>query len=705
MTNLERLKLPVPLTRRDLMTATTRLGALSLVVPFANPAHGQSQYSTLNRYPRMLHDWYVAQVQKMEDQHKKTINALNSKADAERYVATAREKIRKCFGPEPERTPLRPRVTGVVERETYRIEKLIFESRPNFFVTANVYVPTNAPGPFPAVVGTCGHSNNGKAAEAYQSFAQGLVKLGYVCLIYDPIGQGERLQYSVDRTTSKIGVGVLEHLHAGNQQFLVGDFLGAWHAWDGIRALDYLMTRSEVDATRIGVTGNSGGGTLTTWLCGLEQRWAMAAPACFVTSFRRNLENELPADTEQCPPLALALGLDHGDFLAAMAPKPIIILAKERDYFDVRGSEETYQRLKKLYSLLGAPDNIALFVGPTEHGYSQENREAMYSWFHLSAGIKASSSLLQEKLNGQLSSSAVIPSVREPKLTIETDETLRCTVSGQVSENPNVSTVFASTRGKSRQLSSERQPLRHEGLAQAIRRGLQLATIPTEAPDYRIWQHLGSRGYASRSGVAYAVATEPGIEAIVYQLLSERRMSRPAKSDRTAALYLPDFSSDEELRSEKMLRDMSTDKSLDVFTCDARGVGESQPDTCGPNSFRKPYGSEYFYSIHGLMLGRSLLGQRTWDVLRVLQWIETLGYSAVHLAGLGRGALVATMVATLSPIVKKVVLKKSIESWSAIAETEYYELSLSSIPLNVLSEFDLPDCYRELESKGLQRIE
>ena len=81
---------------------------------------------------------------------------------------------------------------------------------------------------------------------------------------------------------------------------------------------------------------------MTTWLCGVEQRWTMAAPSCFVTTFRRNLENELPADTEQCPPRVLALGLDHDDFLAAMAPKPVIILAKERDFFDVRGSQEAF---------------------------------------------------------------------------------------------------------------------------------------------------------------------------------------------------------------------------------------------------------------------------------------------------------------------------------------------------------------------------
>ena len=156
--------------------------------------------------------------------------------------ADVREKIAQCFGPFPEKTPLNAQVTGMVERDAYTIEKVIFESRPGFLVTANLYVPKGHKGPLPGVVGTCGHSTNGKAADAYQSFAQGLARMGYVVLIFDPIGQGERLQYGHldDKDRSRIGVGA-EHLHAGNQQFLVGEFFGSWRAWDGIRALDYLL--------------------------------------------------------------------------------------------------------------------------------------------------------------------------------------------------------------------------------------------------------------------------------------------------------------------------------------------------------------------------------------------------------------------------------------------------------------------------------
>ena len=334
----------------------------------------------------MMQDWLVAEVRAAEslgDEHR---TALRTKADAEAYVKSVQERIRKCFGPMPEKSPLNARVTKTLERETYRIENVIFESRPNFLVTGNLYLPKSTQ-PVPGAIGVCGHSLNGKGAEAYQSFAQGLAKQGMACFLIDPVGQGERFQYLNEKLGSRLGGGASEHNQMGNHQVLVGDVLGGWFAWDAIRALDYLLTRSEIDPQHLGVTGNSGGGTQTTWLCGLEPRFTMAAPSCFVTTFRRDAENELPQDCEQCPPGVLAANLDHCDFLAAMAPKPVIIMAQEKDYFDARGSAETYDRLKKIYTLLGKPDNIQLHVGPDPHGYSQPNREAMYRFFGKAAGI------------------------------------------------------------------------------------------------------------------------------------------------------------------------------------------------------------------------------------------------------------------------------------------------------------------------------
>ncbi len=548
----------------------------------------------------------------------------------------------------------------------------------------NLYIPKGRKFPLPGVVGTCGHSTNGKCAEAYQSFAQGLARMGYVVLIYDPIGQGERLQYPDENLKSRIGVGVREHLHAGNQQFLVGEFFGTWRAWDGMRALDYLLTRDEVDPKHVGVTGNSGGGTMTTWLCGVELRWTMAAPSCFVTTFRRNMENELPADTEQCPPRALALGLDHADFLAAQAPKPVIILAKEKDYFDVRGSEEALARLKRLYSLLGAEENIALFVGPTHHGYSQENREAMYRWFNRATGVSDAQT--------------------EPELVIEKDETLWCTPKGQVVELDS-RPVFSYTKAKSEALAKKRPALAGDALVEAVRETLKLP--PREGlPAYRILRAIRSRKYPKSHFVTYAVETEPGVHALVYRLLDERHYSRPPRGYDRAVLYVSHQSADAELRDEPLLGEL-LEKEPDsaFFTCDVRGIGESRPNTCGQDTFLSAYGNDFFYAIHALMLDYPYVGQKTHDVLRVLDWLKGCGHKEVHLAAKGWGAIPATFAALQSDAVVQVTLKNALTSYGDVAQSEDYHWPLSTFLPGVLERFDLPDCYRALGAKKLRQIE
>ncbi len=645
---------------------------------------GTEPLPPMNRFSRMVQEYFVACVREAEEKGNRQRAALRRKSHAQDYVRSVRERIQTCFGPWPEKTPLNPRVTGTVERDVYNIEKIIFESRPGFPVTANLYVPKGRKFPLPGVVGTCGHSTNGKAAEAYQSFAQGLARMGYVTLIFDPIGQGERFQYADEKFKSRIGPGVAEHLHAGNQQFLVDEFFGSWRAWDGIRALDYLLTRPEVDPKQVGVTGNSGGGTMTTWLTGVEQRWCMSAPACFVTTFRRNMENELPADTEQCPPRALALGLDHSDFLAALAPKPVIILAKEKDYFDARGAEEAFARLQRLYDLLGEKKNIQLHIGPTYHGYTQENREAMYKWFNHVTKISDART--------------------EPVLTIEKDETLWCTPHGQVSEmKPR--TVFSFTQEKARALGGKRSTLRGNALKKAVTDVLKLP-CRTGVPEYRILRPLTGRKYPAKRTACYAVETEPGIHAVVYRLSDEELVSRPPLGFERAILYVSHMSADAELREEPLLAElMKAEPQSAFYTCDVRGIGESQPDTCGNKTFLSNYGNDYFYSIHSLMLDRPYLGQKTHDVLCVLDWLKSFGHREIHLVAKGRGALAATFAALFSEDVVQVTLKNALVSYSAVAETEDYKWPLSTLLPGVLKHFDLPDCYRELEAKKLRQIE
>jgi dienelactone hydrolase/pimeloyl-ACP methyl ester carboxylesterase len=684
----------VHLSRRTLLrwsaaSAAASLTPLTAQLPraFGQEAKSAGNLAPLNRFSRMVQEWFVAQMRAAEDKIKDRLAALKTKQDAEAYVRSVQERVRQSFGPEPERTPLNARVTGVVERDAYRIEKVIFESRPNFPVTANLYVPSGRKFPLPGVVGSCGHSATGKAIDAYQSFSQGLARLGYVTLIFDPIGQGERLQYVDDKLKPRHGNGVSEHLWAGNQQYLVGEFFGAWRAWDGVRALDYLLTRKEVDPNHVGITGNSGGGTESTWLIGLDRRWTMGAPACFPTTMRRNLENELPQDTEQCPPRAMALGLDHADFLAAMAPKPLIILAKERDFFDVRGAMENFARLKHIYTLLGKPENVALQIGPTEHGYSQENREAMYRWFNRATKISYAQT--------------------EPALTIEKDEVLQCTEHGQVAElKPR--TVFSFTQEKSRALRDQRGQPAGQELRKAITDVLDLPELPDDPPDFRILRPLRTRNYPRRFSTTYAVETEPGAFALVSRLSDVSHVSRPPQDPRPAILYVSHHSADAELRVEPLIKELLADVESDApfYAVDLRGVGESRPDTCGSDQFLSPYGSDYFYAAHAIMLDKPYLGQKTYDLLRVLDWLRSFGHRDIHLAAKGWGALPSTFAAVLKNRVKQVTLKQGLTSYAAIAETEDYNWPLSALPPNILARFDLPDCYREIAAnKKLRQID
>ena len=692
--------LPSPSPRRRFLQS---LASGALAVPLIEWLPGQAAAQTtasakvdaaaavlppLNRLPTLMQESLLEQMKQAEARGDARRAALKTKADAEAYVQAVRTEIRSCFGPLPERTPLNARVTGKVERDIYTIEKIVFESRPGYLVTGNLYVPRGRPFPLPGVIGVCGHSMTGKAMDAYQGFAQGLARQGYVVLIVDPIGQGERVQWVAAWGKSRLGGSTLEHIQMGNQMSLIGEFIGTWFAWDAMRALDYLLTRPEVDPKHVGVTGNSGGGTQTAWLAAMDDRWTMAAPACFVTTFRRNAENELAADTEQCPPRVLALGLEHGDFLACLAPRPVILLTQEKDFFDVRGGQQAYERLKQLYTLLGKPDNIRLQIGPDPHGYSQPNREAMYRFFNEVTGV----------------SDAQV----EPALTIEKDEVLWCTPKGDVAELGSVS-LPSLTAQKALALAQGRRGVEAAALPSTLRDLLKLPDLAAAAlPDYRILRSVGSRKYPTKGYCCYAVQTEPEVEIIVTRLYAEAGFtSRPPRGIKQAVLYVSHRSADADLRGEPLVAELlKASPEAAFYACDVRGSGESQPNTCGgPAQFDSAYGSHYFYSAHGLMLDRPLLGQRTLDLLRVIQWLTSHGHEEVHLAGRGWGALPAAFAALLSTPVTQVTLKNALTSYAEVAADADYQWPAALLLPGVLQHTDLPEIYAALRTKHLNNVE
>jgi dienelactone hydrolase/pimeloyl-ACP methyl ester carboxylesterase len=627
----------------------------------------------LNRLPHMLQDYTVGRLRQLEAEHVARKLAMKTKAEALEYQHDTWEKLRLVFGPEPRRTPLKPRITGGFERKAYRVENVIFESRPSFPVTGNLYLPKGREFPAPCVLGVCGHSMNGKAYEAYQHFAQGLATKGYVVFIFDPLGQGERMQYPDGSGGSRYGGSVLDHIQAGNQQRLVGEWLGAWRAWDGIRALDYLLSREEADPTQVGLTGCSGGGTLTTWLLACDRRFTMAAPSCYVTTWRRNLENELPADSEQNPPLALALGLDVDDLLAMHAPRPLMLLTEELDFFDIRGTEEILGRLQHVYRLLGKPDNLGIYTGPLGHGYSQGQREAMYGWFNRATGKTAETG-------------------KEPKLTAEADEVLWATKSGQVAElsPPNVA---AFTAEAARKLAARRKPLEGEALRKALRQLLNLS--PRRGiPDYRILRPTEALG-EGLAPTAYAVETEPGIQTVV-AMVGPSYLGARIPLGKQATVYVPHLSADQDLREEALAQELMAGKRR-LFAVDLRSLGESRPNTCGGvDNWLTPYGSEFFYAYWMEMLGDNMAGRRVHDLLSVLDVLQDRGYGDIHLAGRGWGSLPALFAAVLDDRVTQVSLKHVPLSLAALAEDEDYRWPLSGMVPGLLRKLDLPDCYRAL---------
>src|SRR5271157_5884246 len=298
--------------------------------------------------------------------------------DAEARQAQVRAKILELLGGLPNYDgPLNARVTGRIDRPRYTIEKVIFESLPQFYVAANLYLPKEG-GKHPGVLRPMGHWEEGKARE--QVVDANLAMKGFVVLTYDPIGQGERQQaYDPRIEASLIGGSTDQHFQAGAQSILAGENFARYRIWDAKRALDYLLSRPEVDGDKIGCTGCSGGGTLTTYISALDPRIKVAAPACYINSWRQLFAGPT-GDSEQSFPFFLSSGLDVADYIELFAPKPWLINSTIGDFFPIEGARHAYQESLDWYRIYNAEDHIHWAVGPGPHGTPLEIRESIYEW-------------------------------------------------------------------------------------------------------------------------------------------------------------------------------------------------------------------------------------------------------------------------------------------------------------------------------------
>ena len=299
--------------------------------------------------------------------------ACGGVSEAKAVQSEMRAKMTAAVGGFPERSPMNANVTETIRCGGYRIEKVYFESQPKFYVTGLFYRP-DGEGPFPSVAIACGHSGNGKGAKDYQRACVQLVKAGIAAFIYDPVDQGERTQLP-----GSCG-NVHGHNRIGIRAALLGWSMVRFRAWDAMRAVDYLTSREDVVADRIGFMGNSGGGTLTALTMALDGRIRAAAPSCYLSTIRHVCEDCGPQDAEQNIFGQLAFGLNHLGYVAMRAPLATLMVCKEKDFFPIRGSRATREIAKGVYALFGSDETYSMFVAPGGHGWEESTRTASVAW-------------------------------------------------------------------------------------------------------------------------------------------------------------------------------------------------------------------------------------------------------------------------------------------------------------------------------------
>jgi dienelactone hydrolase len=316
--------------------------------------------------------------QRQLSERARAIAAIRDRTEADARKVEVRARILSLLGGLPDyRGPLNARVTKTTKRDGFAIEHVTFESLPGYLVTANLYLPDGG-GKHPAILMSMGHWDSGKAAG--QLISSNLAKKGFAVLAYDPVGQGERQQaYDARIGHSLIGGATEQHFSNGAAAVLMGQAVARYFIHDGMRALDYLASRPEVDAERIGATGCSGGGTQTTYIAALDPRVKVAAVACYMNSFRTLFAGSI-GDSEQSVPGFLSAGLDQADYVELFAPKPWLITSTEQDFFTPAGARQVFEEAQGWYRLYGAQDRVKWVVGPGGHGTPLLVREAIYDW-------------------------------------------------------------------------------------------------------------------------------------------------------------------------------------------------------------------------------------------------------------------------------------------------------------------------------------
>ena len=529
---------------------------------------------------------------------------------------------------------------------------------------------TKYPKPWPGVLVVCGHSANGKAYDGYQRATALLALNGIAGFIIDPVGQGERSQLLNAQGKPRIGGSTNEHTMLGLGAVLIGRNTAHYEIWDGMRGIDYLQSRPDIDADRIGCMGNSGGGTQSAYLMALDERIVCASPSCYITSFERLLNTIGPQDAEQNIAGQIAFGMNHADYILMRAPRPTLLCVATKDYFPIDGAWDSFRQAKRLYTRMGFAERVNLVENDNTHGYKQPLREAAVQWM-----VRW---LRKEDRN-----------IRELDIDVLTDKEIQCTPHGQVMLIDDAVSAFELNVRENQRLVDVRKTFWKETpRVDALAKVRQIAGVRS-LEELKQQATADTIGGIDKQGGYFRVKSDLRLDeqrAIPVLYLSPQKTASPEP-----VLYVSDAGLASELGEDGPIMKLVSQGRI-VVAVDVSGVGE----TASTNGvwYNKQFGSEGKNVTLAYLLGKSLLGMRTEEIIAAAAVArqQAPGDPSVELIASGAIGPAALHAAALEPeLFTKVRLEKSLASFTSLVETPVTQDQWQQIVHGALRIYDLPD--------------
>jgi hypothetical protein len=598
---------------------------------------------------------------------KDKIMQIGSLAEWKSRQDYVRKALNDCIGGFPQKSPLNARITRTVQKDKFRIEHIIYESVPGFYVTSSLFLPANVKkgSRLPVIIYCSGHSVDGYRSEAYQVVILNLVRKGFIVFAFDPVGQGERLEYyDSDTGKSAIGGPTSEHSYPGAQALLTGSSQAMYMIWDGIRAVDYLLTRKEVDPERIGITGRSGGGTQSAYIAAYDDRIYAAAPENYITNYTRLLQTIGPQDAEQNLTHVVSEGLDHPDFLIVRAPKPALMVTTSNDMFNIQGAMETEQEVSRVYKAYGKPGNFSRCEDYAGHASTRKNRETLYAFF-------------QEHLKNP-------GNPYDEAVDILSPEDLRVTESGQVSVSLHGETVFSLTMKKAMELEKKMDQNRQNPdkfLNDVSKAAAELSGY--REPTENSLPVLSGRIRRDNYTIEKYLLKGEGDYILPYLLF------RPDAVNGKAMVWLnPDGKAANAKAGEEI--ESFVDKGYTVLSADLPGTGELSHGALRGDAYFSGASHNLWYA--SIITGRSITGVRAGDIVRLANTLAALGFNDI--TGYAKSYLAPDLLhaALLSDKFRSLVLSGPYSSYFSIATHRFYNpfYILSCVP-GTQGSYDIPD--------------